>query len=1153
LRCGPALRRPFLEALEDRTLLSTLVNTTADSGPGSLRQAILDANAAGTGTAGNPDLISFDIPTSDAGYNSTTGTFIMQPLSALPTITDMVSINGYSQPGSVMNTLPVMGSAAGDNAFQNIILDGSQLGGAENRGTYDTFLEALSALANPGATGLVLAGGHSTVTGLVVQNFSTTAYDFYPGFELGPAGTGVGIWLLSGGNTLAGNYFADNSDTDILVDNVPGNTIGGTDPGARNICADNVTIQGLGASANVVEGNYLDTDGSRVLGGATGYGGGALNISGASNNTVGGVTPGAGNVIGSSGRGIIIGTNDAAPTASGNFVQGNYIGVNAAGTGVLSGLPLGRGGAVGIGTGDDSGNTIGGTSASARNVIAGWSGAQVYLGFFGNFSSGGDVVEGNYIGTTADGSAALVPNEPAMQPPPFSFPFGIECSTSEANAVIKGNLVSGLGAGIVPNEGDVVQSNLIGTDATGAQPVPNGFGIVGGDNCLIGGTTPGAGNTIAFSTGDGVDVFGTGNTIVGNSIYGNGRLGIDLGDSGVPVLNDSQGHAGFNNFQNYPVLAAASSSSTSTFINGSFSEAGEQNQPLTLDFYANSTMDPSGYGQGQIYLGSRTVVTDGNGNASFSADFATGGNDANGNPLGSLACYWISGTATDSNGNTSEFSQDIQATAAPSQTFTQNLPPALPQSTTLPNTVIIEANTSAITDVVNGLSPSNLGASVVPVSVYLYLAAGTYSPTTVQIPINMTLYIDGVQGTQIDPASPALTLLGGNVVVSNITLVTTGNAPTILVTGGKLTLRNDTIEESSGFNDPAISISGGTLDLGTTVSPGGNIINVHVGGAVIQNSTSTSIPAVGDSFTANGAPLTPSASLSGLAWEDFNNDGQVDFGETGISGVTVTLTGKDFLGNSMSQSQQTDSNGAYVFLNLLPGNYTLTETPPSGYLPGIDSVGTAGGGVVASGQFSVPLGAEQNGLNYNFGEQPLPGASVQKGQTAGIGFWNNKKGQALILALNGGRSSHQLGDWLAATLPNIFGVSAGSKNLAGQSNAAVAALFQQDFLQKGVTLDAQLLATALNVYVTNATLDSTKVATSYGFTVSGDGVGTAGVNVGTSGDAFGVANNATLTVMDVLLAADAQALNGVLYGGNAARWKEANDIFSAVNQDGAIS
>src|SRR5262249_57331234 len=141
----------------------------------------------------------------------------------------------------------------------------------------------------------------------------------------------------------------------------------------------------------------------------------------------------------------------------------------------------------------------------------------------------------------------------------------------------------------------------------------------------------------------------------------------------------------------------------------------------------------------------------------------------------------------------------------------------------------------------------------------------------------------------------------------------------------------------------------------------------------------------------------------------------------------------------------------------------------------------------------------------------------------------------------------------AATLPNIFGANAGSNDLAGKSNSDVAALFQSDFLEKGVQLDAQVLATALSVYATNATLDSTQVAAQYGFKVSGDGVGTATFNVGSNGDAFGVANNTNLTVMDLLLAADAQAVNGVLYNGNTTRRNEANSVFSAVNQAGGIT
>src|SRR5262249_46679528 len=98
----------------------------------------------------------------------------------------------------------------------------------------------------------------------------------------------------------------------------------------------------------------------------------------------------------------------------------------------------------------------------------------------------------------------------------------------------------------------------------------------------------------------------------------------------------------------------------------------------------------------------------------------------------------------------------------------------------------------------------------------------------------------------------------------------------------------------------------------------------------------------------------------------------------------------------------------------------------------------------------------------------------------------------------------------------------------------------------------QVLATALSVHVTNATLDDTGVAAKYGFTVSGDGAGTATFNVGPSGEAFGVANGTTMTVLDLLLATDARAVNGILYNGNARQRDLASAASSALNQAGSI-
>src|SRR5262249_32313288 len=94
----------------------------------------------------------------------------------------------------------------------------------------------------------------------------------------------------------------------------------------------------------------------------------------------------------------------------------------------------------------------------------------------------------------------------------------------------------------------------------------------------------------------------------------------------------------------------------------------------------------------------------------------------------------------------------------------------------------------------------------------------------------------------------------------------------------------------------------------------------------------------------------------------------------------------------------------------------------------------------------------------------------------------------LPVVTNPDGSVTSVANWLAATLPNTFGIFAGSNNLTGQNNAAVAALFQQDFLLQGVKVDAQVLATALSVYAPNATLDTTPVAAQYGSRVGGEGL-----------------------------------------------------------------
>jgi hypothetical protein len=240
----------------------------------------------------------------------------------------------------------------------------------------------------------------------------------------------------------------------------------------------------------------------------------------------------------------------------------------------------------------------------------------------------------------------------------------------------------------------------------------------------------------------------------------------------------------------------------------------------------------------------------------------------------------------------------------------------------------------------------------------------------------------------------------------------------------------------------------------------------------------------------------------------------------------VTVDWGDGTGPTTFAVTATGSLGSQPHVYALQGTYTVTVRV------------TDQDGATGSTTFLVTVNA-------------TPAAPVGPGQTATIGFWHNKNGQALINSFNGGGTSTALSTWLATNFPKLYGAQAGANNLAGRTNAQVEAYYLTLFNVQDQKLNAQVLATALNVYATTSSLGGT-AATKYGFTVTAAGLGASTWNVGASGAAFGVANNTTLSVSQILRAANERAVNGVLYDGDTALRNKANTVFTGINEGGDI-
>jgi hypothetical protein len=605
-----------LETLEHRLLLTVFsVSNLNDSGAGSLRDAIIQANASQ-----GADTIAFTV----------TGTINVQ--TGLPDLNDTsggTTIDGRTAPGYA--GAPVV-ALRGPSEFC-------------------------------GFAGLKITSANNSVQALQIQKF---------------------VWGIhisgsaASGNTVAGCYIGHDGDdaflnwVGITIHSATNNLIGTDGDGVndadeRNVISGNAT-QGIQidsegspdepATGNVVAGNYIGTNAAGT--GALSNNFGIWLQGSAANTRIG--TDGNGNGHDLSERNIISGNarGGVRLESDNNVVAGNYIGTDVTGQ---NALPNGEntthyGAVYVVGNNNLVGTDSDGVADEAeRNVISGnksLSDRDAGIRVAGD----GTIVAGNFIGTDATGTMAL-PNVTGVADSGTNTRIGTDGDGIRDD--VERNVISGNeGHGVSASGSNlVIAGNCIGTDVSGEVALQNtGRGVLlggcSGTRISTEGTNPASRNIIAFNGLAGVSIEGgaIGNSVRGNSIYGNGGLGINLDVFGVTANDLGDGDTGPNNLQNFPVITAAASDGTNTTINGTINSTA--NTTFTIDAYSSTTGDPSGYGEGETYLGTTTALTDASGDGTWSLTVAE---DVTG--------LVLSATATDSSGNTSEFSAALSLNIAP--------------------------------------------------------------------------------------------------------------------------------------------------------------------------------------------------------------------------------------------------------------------------------------------------------------------------------------------------------------------------------------------------------------------------------------------------------------------------------------------------------
>ena len=730
------------------------VTTTGDSGPGTLRQAILSANAVVERAhirfaIASTDPGFVDVDSSLVGGDAEPDVFRIQPLSPLPDLNNAaghaITIDGLTQHDQTDDSNPF---------GPEIWIDGSQAGSSNGLVVRSSgvSLSDLS-IGNFGQNGIVVLGDDSIVTSSHIgidPTGTTAAPNAGNGINV-EGGAGAQIGLPVQGNVISGNtrfgIFSANNDRvriegnhvgvnevgDAVVANgangvdlsqaedavVRSNVIsGGGDNGifAREIfglLVEGNTI-GLNAAGNEVFANandgilVLDSHDVAIddnLVGGFGRRGVAIERNGESGTFVQWMTADGGNdhwywltpnrdswtdhqalaeqlgadlvTVDDANENAFI-TTELVALAQSGFAWHGLNDVTLEGTYEwASGSPIGY-------TNFRNGEPNGGDVADFGHFFddGTWGDAQPQdnLHAIIEFESAPDmmaiadffgetVLQSNVVGLQADG---VTSSDPGV--------VGLQVLTNQ-RVRVEDNVIAninGPGVAVVGSSEIILTSNRIGTTIEGTIPAGNGnhgLEILDSHNVTVGRLNQSDSNTISNNGGNGVLVFGgstdvllQGNeieanagagvfvldrqtnavTISSNLISGNAGLGIELDPDG-PTANDFQdADSGSNELQNFPVITSVTTDGTSDSISGTFNSTPDAD--FTLEFFVNNTATASD-AEGELLLTTTSVTTDSNGDATFAVTVD-----------GTIPSEtFLTATATDSGGNTSEFSEAVES------------------------------------------------------------------------------------------------------------------------------------------------------------------------------------------------------------------------------------------------------------------------------------------------------------------------------------------------------------------------------------------------------------------------------------------------------------------------------------------------------------